>query len=476
MRYQDRIYIQNQNSAVRNRTYTNVNMSSDFCVFNSPLFNVSGATKIDCTGTTTGGTYVISASTQTIPLTFQFTANTSSFVDTNANFNFQIYKYDQSLNGFATIPVYKSEILSYSAFSATNETTQYVPTSGLTMDGDYLIKGYYQFSACTDFMKRLGKGIDTVNYISGSEYGIYDKSLDYYFVSIRQAEKPTFTNNTSNSTLTNRLIQTTLLPPAGIKEVVIPSNVLGDFVMTLNGLVLANNLDYTFSGSIVSLSGETYTDDIITFIYTSDGGNNLIGDNIDISAPIVSGVTDAEGSNLVYFNTSTQKYEIYTSVPPSQGNVVVVMLNGITLANGIDYYQSISNSKRIILEGSLLVGDIITMVYFPAINTVNGLNTSTPVVTWTVTTPPDKVNGFFSLEVSTGNTFTSFYYSGKTDYFVGSTYYADNFTASGTVGTKLYYRVKNEKNYETLCGNYITTIAYSEVIPIVIQTNSINSY
>ena len=108
MRYQERIYIQNQNSAVRNRNFNNFNMSSDMCVFNSPLYNISGATKIDCTGSTvTGATYIISANTQTIPLTFDFTANTQTFIDTNANFRYQIYKYDSILDVFNGIPVYK---------------------------------------------------------------------------------------------------------------------------------------------------------------------------------------------------------------------------------------------------------------------------------------------------------------------------------------------------------------------------------
>ena len=476
MRYQDRIYIQNQNSVVRNRNYTNFNMSSDFCVFNSPLYNISGATKIDCTGTTTGGTYIISASTETIPLTFQFTANTSTFLNTNANFKIEIYKYNDSFSGFSSTPVYKSENLIYSAFSATNETTQFIPSSALTMDGDYIVKGFYEFSACTDYLGKLGKNIDTLNYIYGSEFGIYDKSLDYYFIAIKSAETPIFVNNFSNATPANRLIQQIFQPEAGISELVIPTNVVGDFILTLNGLVLAKQLDYTFSGSIVTLSAQTQTDDIVTFIYTSEGGNNLIGDNIDISLPIVSGVTNGEGSNVVYFNTTTQKYEIYTSTTPSSLDVIIVMLNGITLANGIDYYQSTTNPKRLILEGALLVGDIITIAYFPAIGVINGLNTNTPVVTWTIQTPPDKVNGYFVLEVSTGNTFSTLYYSGKTDYFIGSTYYADSFIASGTVGTQFYYRVKNEKNYQTICGNNITTTAYSEIIPIVVQTNSINSY
>ena len=642
MRYQERIYIQNQNSAVRNRSFNNFNMSTDMCVFNSPLYNVSGTTKIDCcvcpseiiphdtysgnpvtlpttytgdctdvtstmrntinaaileynisgetaitsrifiedltcskvvkfrdlanlpyeswivynlegnldgyfisdytdtqntiirtssnnlgffgqccdnaynnhivywnswlstgyTGTTnytldtpyssatscnvakvpcttggtiTGATYIISANTQTIPLTFDFTANTQTFIDTNANFRYQIYKYSDSINGFNGIPVYRSEILKYSAFSATNTTTQYIPASGITIDGDYMIKGFYQFSACTDFLNRLGKGIDTINYIYGSEYNIYDKNLDYYFVAVKQAEIPTFINNGSNEEGISNLRQSVFFPEPNIQTFAAPSNI-GGFIMTLNGLVLAKDYDYTYSADVITLNGYTAEDDIISFIYTSGGGPNFVSDNIDINSPIVSGVTDGQGSNLVYYNTTNNKYEVYTSLVPSILNDIILMLNGVTLANNIDYYQSTSNPKRIILEGDLAVDDIITIIYFPQNGTVNGLNTNTPIVSWFINDLPQKNNGFFSLEVSTGNTFTNFYYSGYTSYNTTASYYSDSFIASGNVGTTLYYRVKNQKNYETLCGNIVTSIAYSDIIPIVIQSNAINSY
>ena len=642
MRYQERIYTQNQNSAVRNRTFNNFNMSSDMCVFNSPLYNVSGATKIDCcvcpseiiphdtysgnpvtlpttytgdcadvttlmrasidaaisdynisgetaitsrifiedltcskvvkfkdlanlpyeswivynlegnldgyfildytntqntikrtssnnlgaygqccdnmyydhivywnswlstvyTGTTnytldvpyssatscnvakvpcttggtiTGATYIITANTQTIPLTFDFTANTQTFIDTNANFRYQIYKYDDSISGFNGIPVYRSERLSYSAFSATNTTTQYIPSSGITIDGDYMIKGFYQFSACTNFLNLLGKGVDTINYIHGSQYNIYDKNLDYYFVAVKKAQIPYFLNNSTNDMPTNALKQSVYFPAAGIQFIPKPQNI-GNFVLTLNGLVLAYGADYTYSGDVVTLNGFTAEDDIITYIYTAIGGTNLVSDNIDIATPIVSGASNGQGSNLVYFNTTSAKYEIYTSLVPSIINDIIVMLNGVTLANNIDFYQSTTNPKRIILEGDVVVGDIITIIYFPANGTVNGLNTNTPIVSWLINEFPQKNNGYFSLEVSTGNTFSSFYYSGNSPYNTTSIYYSDSFTASGTIGTTLYYRVKNEKNYETLCGDIVSSVVYSDIIPIVIQSNAINSY
>lgn len=487
MRYQERIYIQNNNGAVRNKDIFNVNMSSDMCIFNQPLFNVIGASKIDCTGSTTPTSYIISATTETIPLTFEFTGNTDSFANNSSDFKFEVYKYDEKVSGFSTTAVYKSDYISYSAFSGTFETIQEIPSTSLGLDGEYLIKGYYKFPACTKYLNNLTKTIDTVNYIGGSQYGIYDKELDFHFIAINKAETPNFNSDPSNNLQPNSLSQNIILVSDNLEDnlntlidkrtVILPSTVNGDFIFTLNGLTLAKDLDFTVSGSVITLEENTEPGDIITITYTTTSNtNNLLGDSINIGSQIISGATDGQGSNIVYYNTDTNKYEVYTSVTPLDFNTVIVMVNGITIANGVDYYQSTSNKKRIILEGEIMVGDIITIVYFPVIGVAKGLNTNTPNITWSITTPPTKNNGLFTLEVGTDKDFTNMYYTGYTPYVLNEITYSQSFIASGTVGTQLFYRVKNEKNFETFCGDIITTTAYSEVIPIIIQTNAINSY
>lgn len=474
MRYQERIYIQNENGAVRNKDILNVNMSSDMCIFENPLFNLYGASKIDCSATT-GTSYVISTAT-TIPLTFQFTANTETFSANSATFKYEIYKYNTAASMFTTPPVYQSGIIQYSAISATSATTQLIPVSGLSLDGEYLVKGYYEYPACTNFLNLLGKKMDTLVYRGGTQFGLYDKNLDYYFIAINEAPIPRLLQSSSNVAAPNTLVQQVITVKEGQTVFTISSSIAGYFVVTLNGLVLANIYDYTFSGSVVTLNGPMVYDDIITVIYTTQGGNNLVGDNILVNRVVISGRSNGQGSNNPYFNTTTGKYEIYTSVNPYLSGNILVMLNGVTLANGIDYYQSTSNPRRIILEGDIVLDDMITIVYFPSTNVVNGLNTNSPVIVWSVSGSPQLENGYFSLEVSTGSSFTSYYSTGYTTYVVGQNTYSDSFTASGTVGTKLYYRIKNEKDFVTICGDIVSTITYSETIPLTIQTNAINSY
>ncbi len=55
--------------------------------------------------------------------------------------------------------------------------------------------------------------------------------------------------------------------------------------------------------------------------------------------------------------------------------------------------------------------------------------------------------------------------------------YSTNITITGgTFGDEYIYRIKNEKIYESIMGDIITSVAYSDVLPIKIATNAINSY
>ena len=490
MRHQEPIYIQNNHNSVRNRDMFNVSTSSDMCIFEAPLFNVSGASKIDCsTGATAPATYLLNNETN-IPLEFQFTANTSTFTGNNVSFSYEIYKYNQSGNIFLIAPVYASGDIAYSAFTSFSSLTQNIPITSLNLDGEYLIKGYYKYPVCTDFLNRLGKVENTFLYRRGIAYGLYEPTTDYYFIAIGKTVTPILLNNGSNNQAAGRLVQQIILPESfvtfnedgdevplsGVKTFNLDSSFVGDFIVTFNGLTLTKDLDYTFSGTVVTLNEAMMAGDVLSVIYTSAGSNSIKTDNLEITSTITTGTTDNQGDNLAYFNITTNKYEIYTTVTPNNGDSIIVMINGVTLTNGVDFYQSSTNPKRIILQGDLVKGDLLVIVYFPNTGVVNGLTTSSPFISWIVDPPPPNNNGLFTLEVAYDKNFTNMYASATTPYVSGEIGYGVGFTASGTVGTILYYRVKNAKNYTTICGNTISADTYSETVSVTIQSNSINTY
>lgn len=490
MRYQEPIYIQTDINAIRNKDIYNVNMSSEMCIFERPLFNISGASKIDCSrGETSGTSYVIS-SASTIPISFDFTGNTDTFTALTISFKYEIYKYSNNGDLFLIPAVYKSPNIEYSGFTSFSSVTQNIPIGSLMLDGEYLIKGYYNFDVCTPFLNKLGKRVDTLAFVNGTKYGLYSPELDYYFIAIKSADKPIFINNGENNLSVGSLYQQVILPESFTEinedgDEVISTNVTtftisadyaGDFVVTLNGLALANELDYTFSGNVITLNEPMMPDDIITVIFTVIGNVNLKSETINLISELISGATNNEGFSSNYYNTTTGKYEIYTNVTPLSGNDILVMINGVTLAKNVDYYQSSSNLKRIILEGNLMVGDVILIVYFPTITFMQGIYDSNSVISWMINNPPQMVNGKFTLEVSTGITFNTLYYTAGTDYIIGTTGYMADLVLSGSAGTNLYYRVKNEKNYVTICGDIINSTVYSEAVPITILSNYVNTY
>ncbi len=451
----------------------------------------------------TQGVYINDSTTTTIPITFNFTGNTEAFSANNATFKYEIYKFNQTLRLFTVPPVYKSEVINYSTFSATNILHQTIQLTGLTLDGDYLIKGYYEADACTDFMKRLGKKIDTVLYKQGSAYQLYDSDLDYYFISIRKADKPLFTQSQSNSlvyydalplyqqvimvndalefSVTNDQPSPPIIATGNTYDrsgstITLVSEYVGDIIVTLNGSALAKDIDYTLSGVVLTFMGAIVNGDIITIIYTRTSTLTIVSNVIELTSTIVSGATGTQGSNKYFYNTTTGKYEIYTNNEPIDNSRIIVMLNGITLANDIDYYQSTSDKSRIILAGDLRVGDIVIIVYYPKANVINGINQSNNYIGWYIPNPPQASDGEFELQYSLDSTFSSYSSNPVVPYQISVTNYYSILQITGTIGSQWFYRVKNSKNYRSICGDVIQSVVYSEIVPVIIQSNAINSY
>jgi hypothetical protein len=453
---------------------------------------------------TSQGVYIFDITTATtLDLTFNFTGNTQVFTENNASFKYEIYKFNPQLNIFTVPPVYTSPLVDYSSFSGTNILSQSIPLSGLSLDGDYLIKGYYEADACTDFLKRLGKRIDTVIYKQGGSYQLYDENLDFYFVGTTKADTPIFTISEGSQLAFYDALplyqQVILVDDAnefnveegqGDDQILATGNTyfrtgstftlqspfIGDIVVTLNGLVLAKDLDYSLSGTVLQFFGPIADEDVITVIYTRTSNLTIVAENIEITSAIPSGTTNNQGSSRYYYNTTTGKYEIYTNNQPIDGSQIVVVLNGVILTNGIDYYQSSTNKNRIILNGTIVPDDILAIIYYPVASVIAGITQASNPISWYIPTLPVKNTGYFSVEISENSNFSTYSVNSTVNYETNVTNYDSVLTLTGTVGTQLYYRVRNVKNYVSICGDWISSEAFSEVVPVQIVSNALNTY
>lgn len=470
----ERIYIQNANGCIRNKDLVNVRTSGDWCKFTPPEFSISGTTKIQSLSIGDEGLYLLE-NLADINLSFSFSGDPIPYSSSTINTVFEIYKYDFSTSAFTTPNIYTDE---FPLSGLTNSGyTVSIPYENILPDNEYLIKTYFEFDACTEFLNILDVRFDSRT-ISGNMYGLYDENFDYYMSISYSAETPLFTNNgIVNSSPYGRLVAYTIFPTVEKQTEFVLFDYVGEVMVNLNGLTLAPNYDYIIGGINLTISAETTLTDVITIV-------NVVGDvntngftvhQINVGT-ITSGATDGQGTNDVYYNTTHNKYEIYTPTNILDNSDVIVSLNGVILANNIDYYKSITNDKRIILEGIIMSSDVIHIYYFASTDYIGNIYSNTPTFSWYINNPPQALNGHFTLQLSTGNTFSNIIYSSMTDYVVGQTLYNDAITISGSVGTEYYYRVKNEKFYQPITGNTIDTIAYSEIVPIIIATNAINSY
>ena len=458
----------------------------------------SGSTDIECVYTACTeiydiiqsgdtGVYIIDEET-TIPITFNFTGDTSSVNDSTI-FKYEVYKYNHESSIFIIPPVYQSEELLYSSFSGITEdiVISNIPVNVLRMDGDYLVKGFFNTDFCTSCISNdLNIKLDTSNYRNGAEFGLYNAGMDYYFVAINKADTPIFNTSPESASNVGQLYSTSIFPTFE-GQIAFPFNqvFVGDPIVSLNGLVLSKDNDYSFndgsSGLTLTFVSPTVLSDVITIVFIT-GANDLAGltqDNILVTNPIVSGATDMEGSSNPYYNITTGYYEIFLNANPVSPNDILVTLNGILLANNIDYYQSITNPRRIILNGVIIPTDILTIYYNAFTNVVGNIFSNSPTISWYIETPPANNNGDFLVELTNeiDTTFSSLVSTATTQYIAGETTYSTPIIISGaTIGDSFIYRVKNEKRYTTLIGDEIISDTYSEVIKITLQSNAINSY
>lgn len=477
MRYQNRIYIQTENNNVKNKIINIVNMSSDLCEFNKPTYNMSGATKI-LTGTTINDNNVHIINTgDTFDLTFSFEDNIDSFTSSKTNFKYNIYRYDETTKVFNNTPIFSSGNIEWSTFSGNTGFTDSLLVSDFILDGEYLVKGSYEFTSCTNYLSKLNDLNDTTLPLFGTQYGIYDNVYDNYFILLNGATKPIFElTPQENRTLGGLTVETSTISEDGIRTLNTQNTWTGDVVITLNGLTLSigEENDYFTTNNTITFNSDLNEGDLVTIAYVTNGNlaNGLVSQPIIVDSEIVSGTTNEQGGNEYYFNTDTGKYEIFMLSEPISFNDIIVTLNGVSLSKNLDYGQSESNTKTIFLNGEILIGDVITITYNSYGSFVGTIFTKSFDIFWSVTPAPSNNKGEFTTIVSSDGSFSAetILFSGTTPYVVNENQYSIGVDLTDYSGDTATYKIINKKDYHLLNGDVISTSTDSEKIPISIQT------
>ena len=410
---------------------------------------------------------------------FEYTINdvTGVIGDKELNFYSEIYKYNNANSGFTTNAVYSSQTIPYSSFTTANTTTINVNGIG---EGEFIIKGYYEYPINTFVGKQLGYRYNTIDTRKkGDLYGLYNPITDWYFLNMYRADVPTLTSKiNANTEPIGSLNVNSFYTTSGITGYTLSvSN--GDQIISYNGSVLSKDIDYTITIRQLVFNFEVLDNQLVTIVYVDGGGGSSAYIDKLLVSTINSGATNSEKlTDKIYYNTDFNKYEFYTDTPTS-GDIALTV-NGAILVNNVEYYKSITNKKRSILDVPIKIGDTIQAFYVPEASVIGPITTISPIIGWTISNAPVcGQTGTFIVEFVGGDdtSFNNILYSGTTDYVVGQRSYNAGVTLSGgTFGDKFIYRVKNEKRYTTLNGDIIKSERISETTPIEITTNALNSY
>jgi hypothetical protein len=297
---------------------------------------------------------------------------------------------------------------------------------------------------------------------------------DWYFISLLEAEKPLFNNSIAPAPRAiNSLRVVSVFTESGKTDYSVRG--LSDPIVSYNGSVLMKNVEYSAISSsqqsFIRLLFDPLDKQVLTYAYIYDGKEqDFYGDTYKITSTIKSGATNTQlESDRVFYNTTQKKYEFYLISTPETD--IILSVNGSVLSKGIEYYKSTSNSRRIILEENLNVGDIVEAFYVPLASLIGGVESNSPTLSWSINSAPDGVvYGKFTVEVTDPSDidFENVEYSFVVDYITNQkTYTKQLLLTNAKAGDKFIYRVKNEKFYDPIMGETIYSVSYRYYLIVV---------
>ena len=473
------------------------------CNFQENGFNLSSSTVTGTSSTwglpnvitdkaITCDRYVYISPPNRVSFTFDLLVNNVNNVISPKNLSYygEIYKYDQITSEFSPSALQTFNI-SYDNLSANTGNTMVISTNKIG-EGEFLIKSYWDYNVNTLIAKQQKVRKNSVDtYKRGDLYGIYVPETDWYFINMLEASRPLFNSSVAPPAKTiNSLVVTSIITESGQTKYDIQG--LSDPIVSYNGNVLAKDLEYravvsqtgsTTGGTVftpyVELLFEPLDGQIMTYAYVNDGQvNDLLADLYIVEGAIKSGTTGTQlETDRVFYNTTEGKYEFYLiSISSSD---VILSVNGSLLASKIEYFQSFSNSRRIVLVEPLNDGDIVEAFYVPT-NAINGgIDTNSPQISWSIDTAPLTLSGKFTVQFTTIDdiNYENVVYSEVVNYIIGQKSYNKMITLTNAVaGDKFIYRVVNEKFYTPIIGNLIYSVKYSFTNKVEVLNNSGENY
>jgi len=440
------------NSFMKNVSANNVSTSSDFGIIKAPEY------KIIENGDDVSNTYILNNDNE-ISLSLLF----KGVNDDGINFDINIHKYDKKILGFNSQPIFTKNGVTAHEFNYNLE----VPINKLIPDGEYILKLDFYYPITTKILSSIG----LMHKIKDSNYS---HNKNNYFTLINEPEKPEIIIDESIITEIGTLFVENF-KVVNETNIVVGGKYNGNLLVTLSGKTLTEQFDYIVDGQVINFITPIKPDDLITVSYSFNGKTGGINSESIKAINILSGPANKEGLNKIYYNTDTNKFEIFSRNLPIDFNKLIITVNGFSIMNGIDFYQSKTNNKKIIFNGLIKEGDLIN-IFYNSTNQFNGnINSSTFDLHWSVVANLESQDGYFDVLVTSDPEFKVIEDVYSIPY-QSSVNYNCKVNLIGNYGDKFYLKVRNRKNFKTINLKMVSLSTDSDVIPIMLMTNTNNSY
>ena len=437
-----------------------------------------------CSGTPTNcyGIYNLSE-IDDFNLIFNLSGSTS-YTGYSGSFCYKIFNRTKFTTGQAfnvlnnVDPIYEN-CVSFSAITG-NSFTEILSVGQLPqIDNDYLLRGYYIFTPqncqSTTFNTWLGS----------IQPNSFNMDTDWYFMTVTNPPIPTLVTDSDVNFRSISLVQEIILGKDyqnyfNLKNYPIDNKI----DLYVNGIKLTQDLDFlvnvddfpSVTPVIEILDANIESTDIITITYLFGEQSFLtnLGDSrtdfFQIDTFFVTGFTTGVTSstiNIVNENTVKGTQEVFLTKDFDEFSDITVVLNGIKLAQDIEYYKSSTVKNKIIFNPNfttIKTGDILSFWYFKSTlsepDDLGTLDKNNITINWSATelNQPEYNTGNFNVQVTelTDTNWSSLFYDQTFQYEPNLDVYSafvDNLLAN----RDYKFRIIFNKIYKNILGEDITT-------------------
>ena len=333
------------------------------------------------------GNEIIDHSISSYDFTFNFIGDLTYLKNKNISFTIEVFK------DFTKDIFHRVNNLTWDDIE-NNTYTLNLPINKLNLDSEFIFRITYTVLSYPNEL--LDK--ETVFYL---EEGIHQKMNEFnhenqYISLAYDVPLPELFLNEVNPSNSEPLKSYSFITTTSTTSMLMQYKYIGELMISLNGVTMSEGLDYEIENNVIKFFDVIPSETVVNLSYTgSDTSTGLSKDNFIIDT---DNLNDIKSEGECFVNDGA--YGLFLTKPIAKNSSPIVIINGVTLAKDLDYIID-NDNQTIILNGKLLLYDVIDVYYTAEFTTLSNVKSIKGYITNTETTGNEE--GFHSVKISKKN-------------------------------------------------------------------------